>query len=155
MYPGVYWILCLVLVYNRSNFKDFITFDSRLSRNHEGIFDNSILRQWKLLTRGNYLKKLDWKSCVWMLFQHCSTKEISIWKIINFPKATVITPIEYFILDLEFTRRVLSNCPCVCVSVFKTLRDRSLVFLIFCMKLGHHRQQKWQSPIFEKNLGGG
>ena len=39
-------------------------------------------------------------------------------------------------------------------SVFKYLRDRSLYFLIFCMKLGYHKGTKWQSPNFEKNSWG-
>ena len=33
-------------------------------------------------------------------------------------------------------------------AVFKYLRDRSLVFLIFCMELGHHKGTKVTEPDF-------
>ena len=48
---------------------------------------------------------------------------------------------------------VLSNRPCqwsVCPwSVFKYLRDRSLVFLIFCTKLGYHKGTKVTAWFFK------
>ena len=41
-------------------------------------------------------------------------------------------------------------CVCLCVLVFVFIypRDRSLVFLIFCMKLGHHKGTKVTEPDF-------
>ena len=53
---------------------------------------------------------------------------------------------------------VLSNRPCQSVrlsgvrwSVFKYLRDNSLVFSNFCMKLGHHKDKKIDRAQFLKN----
>ena len=45
--------------------------------------------------------------------------------------------------------------PSVSLSVFKYLRDRSLVFLVFCMKLGHHKGTKVTEPDFWKKILGG
>ena len=39
-------------------------------------------------------------------------------------------------------------------SVFKYHRDRPLVFVIFCMKLGHHKGTKVTEPDFEKKSWG-
>ena len=59
---------------------------------------------------------------------------------------------------------VLSNrpCPLVCglwsvvrPSVFKYLRDRSFFFLIFCIKLEHHKGTKVTEPDFWKKIFGG
>ena len=62
------------------------------------------------------------------------------------------------ILDPGFTQGVLSNRPCPSVdpsacwsvgqSVFKYLRDLSLFFLIFCMKLEHHKSTKVTEPDY-------
>ena len=43
----------------------------------------------------------------------------------------------------------------VCLSVFKYLRDHSLVFSSFCMKLGHHKGTKVTEPDFWKKILGG
>ena len=56
---------------------------------------------------------------------------------------------------------VLSNRPCplvrpsICWFVRKYLRDCSLVFLIFCMKLGYRKGAKGTEPDFWKKILGG
>ena len=46
-------------------------------------------------------------------------------------------------------------CVCVGMSVFRYLRDRSLVFSDFCMKLGHHKGTKVSELDFWKKILGG
>ena len=44
--------------------------------------------------------------------------------------------------------------PFVCGPSLNISETANWFFLIFCMKLGHQRVQKWQSPIFEKKSWG-
>ena len=83
-----------------------------------------------------------------------------------FNQSGIISNIHMFlcenILDPAFTQRVLSNCPCLCVrpsnlpSVLPSLNISETAhwsFLIFCMKLGHHKRTKVSEPDFwGKNL---
>ena len=57
-------------------------------------------------------------------------------------------------LDPGLTEGVLCNYPCqlvcwsICPSAFRYLGDFPLAFVIFCIKLGHHKSTKMTEPDF-------
>ena len=59
--------------------------------------------------------------------------------------------VTYQFIDGVMVRVSLSDCP----SVFKDLRDCPSDYLIFLMKLGHHKGTKVTEPNFSKKISGG